>query len=68
MLALCRPLPSPPPPPPFVVAVAVDEELQEQLLVGEGELMQREGALAAEEEKANISMKALVKVNADPDA
>jgi hypothetical protein len=42
------------------------EELQEQLLMWEEELTQREGFLAAWE-KATISEKALVKVSADLD-
>jgi hypothetical protein len=48
--------------------MVVAEELLEQLLAWEDELTRREEALIAQEEKAKISEKALVKVSADLDA
>jgi hypothetical protein len=71
VFALCRPLPPPPHPSPAVVtpvAEAVANELQVLLLTWEEELMQREEALVAREEKAGISEKALSKVSADLNA
>jgi predicted GNAT superfamily acetyltransferase len=60
---MCRP---PPPLSPFAAAALVAvEELQGQLLAREEELTQREKALAMRVEKAKISKKAQVKVNAD---
>jgi hypothetical protein len=63
VFVVCRP----PPSPSAVTASVGAEELQEQLVVWEEELMWREVALAAWEEKARISKKALVKVSANLD-
>jgi hypothetical protein len=48
--------------------VAVGGGLQEQLLVWKEELVRREEALTAWEEKVGISEKALIKVSANLDA